>query len=405
MALDPLLCPGCSAPVPLVAGDRATCPSCGASYPIPDTYQALRDEANANARKPEARALAKALGKPPPLVIRAFAMFSSPWFVMLGLGFWIAAGITVSALAMPWIGRHFFHVNTYDVLSEARKMQLMMVVPIGTLVIGFALTSWARKRGMVRGGLQSALAASPPARPGGPKVCHRCAAPLAPEPGALTARCAYCQADNFVEMPHGWVVQMRAQAKRLEKEVDRAHHAWVRERRALRRGLLIRFGLWTAFLLVPIWFIFGAVSDNTEKYASLAYEHAAQPPTELPAWRDELKGRSVDLFKCDHAGDGYQYSPTCAGGSCAIHVLVPLRHGEVIHHQSSNLPNGSIVELQMHDEQWLDDGWLTVARAPLSAGQDAATRVPYSGWYRLRVTVPGGDHASRWYCATVKPAG
>src|ERR1700755_101956 len=97
MPLDPLLCPGCAAPVPLVAGDRGTCPSCGASYPIPDTYQALRDEADANARKPEEPALGEGLGQPPPRVIRAFAMFSSPWFVMFGLGFWIAAGIAVSA--------------------------------------------------------------------------------------------------------------------------------------------------------------------------------------------------------------------------------------------------------------------------------------------------------------------
>ncbi len=85
MALDPLQCAACSAPVPLVAGDHGICPSCGAAYPIPETYQALRDEAHANARKPAALALAKALGKPPPPLIRMFAIFSSTWFVMIGL--------------------------------------------------------------------------------------------------------------------------------------------------------------------------------------------------------------------------------------------------------------------------------------------------------------------------------
>ena len=403
MALDPLLCPGCSAPVPLVVGDQGTCPNCKAAYPIPETYRALRDEANANAKKPEGLALAKALGKPPPLLIRAFAVFSSPWFVILGLGFWIAAGLAVSVRALPWLGRHFFHINTYDVISEGRQLQLSLLLPIATLVIGFTLTSWARKRGIVRGGLQSALAASPPSRPGGPKNCHRCSAPLAPEPGALTARCAYCQADNLVEMPPEWVRQMRVQAKRLEKEVDQAHAAWLRERRSLRRGLVIRFALWTGLLLVPIWFIFGAVSGSHEKYATLAYEHPEKPPTELPVWRDEVaQGRSVDVFACDKPEDGFKYKPVCDRGRCAILVLVALRHGEVVRHHAGAVPSGTIAELQMHDEQWLGDGWLTVASAPLSPDHDAVTAVPYSGWYRLRVTLPGEDHAWHQYCATVK---
>ena len=124
MALDPLLCTTCGAPVPLVSGDHGACPSCSATYQIPDTHRALRDEAIANARKPEAVALAKALGKPPPSFIRAFALFSSPWFVAFGLGFWLLVGLTVSIRAMPWLGRHLVHVNSYDVLTEQRQMQL-----------------------------------------------------------------------------------------------------------------------------------------------------------------------------------------------------------------------------------------------------------------------------------------
>lgn len=399
MALDPLQCPACAAPVPLVAGDHGACPSCGGSYPIPGTYQALRDAANADARKPEGLALAKALGKPPPLAIRMFAVFSSAWFVMIGLGFWLAAGMAASAAAMPWIGRHVFRVNTYDVLTAARQMQFMVLLPLGTLVIGFTLSSWARKRGIVRGGLQAALAATPPARAGGPKNCHRCAAPLAPEPGALTARCAYCQADNLVEMPAAWVEQMRAQARTLVKEVDAATRVWTEERRALRRGLLIRFIAWSLAFLA-LWFIFGGVASNSEEFPDLSYEHAANPPTDLPAWHDEVShGRVVDLFKCD-GDDGYQYMPSCANGRCAIYVLVALRHDEVIRHHSTDLPAGSVIDLQMHDQSWLSDGWLTVASAPVSAGTDAITRVPYSGWYRFRVTVP--KRAPYTYCTTLQ---
>jgi len=401
MALDPLLCPKCSAPVPLVAGTSGTCPSCKASYPIPATYQALRDEANANAKKPDGLALAKALGAPPPLLIRAFAMFSSTWFSMFGFAFWIVAGFAASMRAMPWIGRHIFHVNTYDVLTEGRTLQLGYFLPFATLVIGFTLTSWARKRGIVRGGLQAALAAAPPSRPGGPKNCHRCSAPLAPEPGALTARCAYCQADNLVEMPPDWVRQMKAQAKRLEKEVDQAHAVWVRERRALRRQFVIRSSLLTCLLLAPIWFIFGAVQPTTETNADLAYDHPEKPPIDLPAWGEELgRARGIDEFACDKPEQGFEYKPACDDRRCAIYELVALRHGEVVDHHSDDVPNGTIVELQMHDEQFLGNDWLTVASAPLSPGHDAETKAPYSGWYRMRITVP--DRASHQLCVRIK---
>ncbi|HEY6037230.1 MAG TPA: hypothetical protein VIV58_23280, partial [Kofleriaceae bacterium] len=208
-----------------------------------------------------------------------------------------------------------------------------------------------------------------------------------------------------VEMPPEWVRQMRAQAKRLVKEVDQAHAAWLRERRSLRRGLLIRFALWTGLLLLPIWFIFGAVSGSHEQYATLAYEHPEKPPTELPVWRDEVaQARSVDLFACDKPEHGFKYKPVCERGRCAILVLVALRHGEVVRHHSGAVPSGTIAELQMHDEQWLGDGWLTVASAPLSPDQDALTAVPYSGWYRLRVALPGPGEDRAWhqYCATVK---
>lgn len=403
MALDPLQCPQCSAPVPLVAGQNGTCPSCGSLYPIPETYQALRDEAAAIARKPEAQALAKALGKPPPLLIRAFAMFSSPLFVMFGLGFWLAAGIIVSVRAMPWIGRHVFKMNAYDVLSGSRQLQVSLLLPIGTLVIGLTLASWARKRGIVRGGLQAAIAAAPPTRPGGPKVCHRCAAPLAPESGALTARCAYCQADNLVEMPPSWVVRMRAQAKRLNTEIEGAAQAWSSEKRALHRGLIKRLVLWTALLLLPLWFILDAAGrGGSELQSDVGSFDAAGPPYQLPSWHASMTGRIVEIFACDRPNDGYQDKPTCRRGRCTINTLVPLRHDEVVRHQSSDMPAGSVIELQMHDQQWLDDVWVTVASAPFSAGHDALTRAPYSGWYRMRVTVPGEDQALRWYCTTLK---
>ena len=51
-------------------------------------------------------------------------------------------------------------------------------------------------------GFQLDLAASAPAREGGPPSCRRCAAPLAVAPGAFSSTCGYCGADSVVsELP------------------------------------------------------------------------------------------------------------------------------------------------------------------------------------------------------------
>jgi hypothetical protein len=399
MSVDPLQCATCAAPVPLVDGDHGTCPNCGAQYPIPETYRALRDEAGANARKPEAIALAKQIGKPPPRLIRALAVFSSGWFIFAGLGFWIAFGVMLSFAAMPWFGRHLFHVLTYDVLSEQRQMQLSIVLPFGMLVIGFTVASWARRTGIVRGGLQAALAAAPPAKPGGPKTCRQCAAPLAPKAGALAARCAYCNADNLVELPPAWIDKMRSQAKQLKRELRAAAKEWQTERRALRRSLIKRFVLWTLVLVVPLWFIMGAAAGSDLSSASSAYLHASRPPGVLPRWSDELNARFIGT--CQEDTDDVPATAVCGDGRCALYEIVPLRHGEVVTYRSSDLPAGSMVNLEMHDQSLAFDRWSTVVSEPLSAGHPATTKAPYSGWYRIRITVPDPARTKYRYCTKV----
>jgi hypothetical protein len=161
--------------------------------------------------------------------------------------------------------------------------------------------------------------------------------------------------------------------------------------------------LWTLLVLLPVWMIFGAADDGSQTSRDLVSQDAAGPPGDFPSWRKAFDERIVEIFACDHANDGYRYEPTCRGRSgCTINALTPLHRGEVVRHQSSDMPAGSVVELQIHEQHWLVDDWATVASAPLSAGHDAVTRAPYSGWYRLRVTVPGVDATARWYCATVK---
>jgi LSD1 subclass zinc finger protein len=277
------------------------------------------------------------------------------------------------------------------VLSDNRQMQLSIIVPFGLLVIGFTVASWARKGGITRGGLQAALAAVPPAKPGGPTSCRQCGAPLAPAAGAHAARCAYCQADNLVELPPAWIATMRAQATKLTQETRKAAKLWEQERRALRRSLFKRFVLWTAVLLVPMWFIMGAAAGKSSDRA----------PGEPGSWQKAMEFR-YETSDCNEATDGIALEPVCSGEACTFSETVALRRGEVVRHVSRDLPAGSVVDLQMHDQTWFGDRWKTVASSPVSAGHPGATEVPYSGWYKVRVTVPQPVKKAYAYCGTVK---
>src|SRR5262249_53234610 len=84
--LEPLKCPKCGAPVPLVSGDLAPCVHCGASVDIPVAYRELRDAVADRARvDTAARALYAALGKKPALVLRVLSGWFSPGALALGV--------------------------------------------------------------------------------------------------------------------------------------------------------------------------------------------------------------------------------------------------------------------------------------------------------------------------------
>jgi hypothetical protein len=54
---------------------------------------------------------------------------------------------------------------------------------------------------------------------------------------------------------------------------------------------------------------------------------------------------------------------------------------------SADVPEGSEVELQIHERTFLDDLWITVAWGRLT--DDPELRATLSAWYRLAFHVPG----------------
>lgn len=386
--------------MPLVASAHGLCPYCGASYPVPETYRTLHAESLAIEQRQRARALLEEIARPPPRLVRVLAVLGSPWFAILGAGLWLPLGIVLGLYLVRITGRHVFHVNTYDVLSDQRQQQLALLVPLLLIAIGVTSSVWARRRGILRGGLQAALAASPPTKPGGPTLCRQCSAPLSPTPNTLYARCAYCGVDNLTEAPPAWIAQMRAHARTMVRETAAAARMWKQDQAALRWRMLRNFGLFILLCVLPLHLIIGASAGREHRDESMLQIQAAGVPSQLPDWHESLAHRSVD-GSCTPPPSYRSVVLRCHTDGCDAYEVVPLRRDEVLTHVTTDLSDGSKLVLETHEESFLSDEWAPVAEVPLIAGKPVATRVPYSGWYRLHIETPRGDDRLHIYCASI----
>lgn len=374
--------------MPLVAGDRTACPFCAAEVEIPAAYRELRDAERAlDAEHREGHELALQLAKVPSAPVRMLAMFDSAAFLWLGLGFWIVAGVVIGVLVPPIVGR-WFGIDTIDVLDERTQAWISLVLPLGTFALGLLGAGWARKRAIVRGGLQVLLAARPPERSGGPERCRQCGAALAVAAKDTSVRCPYCGTDNLVNVPAAWLERMRTHRRTLGREVAAAREQWVAERRSLRTSLVLRGIVGVIVVGIPSTCVLGAgpATDTTP------IDYAAGEPGTLPSWK-EHRTRSVP-------GRGFCTPGTiaitgfstraedCDGKGCRFHRLVPLERGEAVRVVSADsVPEGSDVALEIHERTMLDDRWGEIARGRLE--ETPTLRAPLSAWYRLEFRVPG----------------
>lgn len=387
-SLTPLACPGCGGAVPLAAGDRTACPFCAATVEIPPAYRELRDaERTVDAEQREGHALALALAKVPSAPVRMLAMFDSALFVWVGLGFWIVAGVTIGVLVPPVIGR-WFGVSTVDVLDERTQGWISMVLPLGTFALGLLGAGWARKRAIVRGGLQVLLAARPPERAGGPERCRQCGAALAVGARDHAVSCPYCGTDNLVNMPAAWVDRMRTHARALGREVAAARKQWEEERSSLRWSLVLR-GIFGVILVgIPSTCVLGA----SERRDTTPIDYAAGDPGALPSWSEHRERSLPSRGFCTPGTVAFVGFSTraedCDGDGCRFHRLVPLGRGEAVRVVSAEtVPEGSDVALQIHERLMLEDRWTTIERGRLE--ETPTLRATLSAWYRLEFRVPG----------------
>lgn len=387
--LVPLQCAACGGRVPLVAGDATPCPSCGATVEIPSEYRELRDsERQLDDVRREAHRIAVALAHVPPWPVRMLAMFDHWAFIGFGLAFWITAGVTIGVLLPPLFGARF-GVSTVDVLDENTQAWIGFIVPIGTFALGLLGAGWARKRVIVRGGLQAALAARPPERAGGPAGCRQCGAALVVGRGASAVTCPYCDTENIVNLPSGFLDKVRQQKLSLGREVERAIKEWNEQRSALRWSLFWRAVLGVVLVGLPSTCLLGAAPQT----GNGSIEYAAGKPGLLPSWGDSRPKHVPRVGFCKPGVvriTGFTTrTEDCNAKGCLFHRIVPLEQGETLRVVGADLPEVVRVALQIHERTFFEDRWTDVGSGVVTDEVPLVLRPTLSAWYRLAFEVPG----------------
>ncbi|HEY0138842.1 MAG TPA: hypothetical protein VGB85_32375, partial [Nannocystis sp.] len=262
-SLTPLSCLACGRPVALGDGDTARCRACGVEVEIPGPYLALRAAVRSSDQaRARAEAISAELARPQSLFVRFWmtagdlavtfttllvvvwigvslvmcigTIFSEgllAGLIALGIGFVLGAPLlyneALHALAEP------LGVDLADVWGGAGSYALLGLACWIVSVVPQALAAYAAMFESVRTALRTALAADPPAVPGGAEQCRTCGAPLDDRAGASHVRCIYCGADNLVLLDAARLSRLEAGVKAACTDLESAS---AEEAKAARRG-------------------------------------------------------------------------------------------------------------------------------------------------------------------------
>lgn len=407
---------------------------------IPGAYRALRDaERLEAASRTEAQGLYRRLGRARYwYLLRIFVVFNFWTFLFVGFPLLLVVGVAAAQRLSREL-TPLLRAQLSDTLGDGVVWGLMGAFVLVTGGLALVLGVYARRRIVSRRRLQAALAAKPPARPGGPAGCRQCGAPLDVGPGALGVRCPYCRADNLVALPRAWVAPL-AGARTLGAAIEDAACQERDERTRIRASLRCNF-----IALAVVWLVIFGIP--TAIFALIRPED----PTRSygldwpPSWRSfadrrlliyvvdrttlhhrSAQGRRLetrDLVSSDryealaHCSDaildlvGVQFGASeCDDEGCVRRYFVALRHGQQVRFVTRELPEGSRASFLRRAPEgswWNDDEFgVEMAAAALEAARPAAFRADIDAWYRVDISLPGAvpDAAYRM-CAEIDLAG
>ena len=263
--VEPLLCNGCGAAVPLGDGDLARCSYCESSVQIPSTHRELRRlHAGYRQSAEMARVVAAQLDAPLSAPVRALGrlVHRLPWdgqwiaflIILFPPALFVTAFLTLGLgvlVAEVWrivlrLGGTVRLDNPLSPLSILPPSALAAV-----LIVGIPLLRYRRELRLahIRADAWRALGAKPPLRASGPSRCRQCDAALELPEGALVARCLYCDADNLAVLPNASLTFLKADETATFQRVDEALDAL---RRSSQKSLEGYFYLFVATVLITL---------------------------------------------------------------------------------------------------------------------------------------------------------
>ena len=397
-ALAVLKCPRCGAAVAVAHEAQTRCAFCGDQVEIPEAYRAAGLVAQREVEADElTRRAFRTFGRPPSIGLRAIDFLTSGC-LQVGVTIFLCVAGTVRAAnwlldqCTPW-----FHLNAWDWFAPAELNLLVWGTAFAVLLTLFVLGAFGRRRVNSLRALHQALAARPPARPGGPAECRQCGAPLSVPADALGVRCAYCRTDNLLAIPAAWLSKKRRAVAHVVREAKSVLGEYRAENRRLYLRLGLRLGLigGVAALTMTrtVREVFAGNRGNSDLRAAL------RAPRELFDIRAgaALLGTpsdpcaTVPVNQCRSryvlhlADDIHCLFERCTGG-----WFVALRAGELLEVAPSAAGRARLVA------HYKDRGWTAsygraaywgdeLASADVGPGRAARFRAPNTSWYRLEL--------------------
>jgi uncharacterized Zn finger protein (UPF0148 family) len=394
--LEVLLCAKCGGPVPLGDGDSIKCPYCGTLNEVPEDHRRLRDaERKLSSERVQAQELYRRLGTPPGIVLRVWGRISVALIYLLVLPVaFVFDFIAVTRIMHSVAGA--IHANLTDVMGDTDLFSLVGIVMYLTIAPALLLGVYGNRRTRARRMLQAALSAMPPARPGGPRLCRSCGAPLDVATGALGQTCPYCGTDNLVAMPESWVQSLRSKARAIGKQIESAGRKDDAMRTRLRSGLKAQSVWLLIWIFVPVIFMgflvegggswppsWGRAVKGDRQFISAVRED----PTDFKQWRPEPFTLSQDIKPF-----GFN-SSECDKKGCVRMYLLALRYRETLVISAGDFPagvDGMAVDYSLEQNPLFGGDWKPVSEPGiLLPHQSIQFQAPRSAWYRVDFTCPG----------------
>jgi len=389
MAITPLTCDQCGAPVPLADGDFARCRHCGASVRIPESHKKLREEVRSvRERRRETEKLLRrhaCLGSR--RVRTSYSLLVIPAAV---IGVPIAFALTQSR--MHWYARE------WTVLAGILPF-MVTLLPLLVLWTFGSINAYL-------GALGLKLRPAPPPSGTTGFDCGVCGAPLEIEPDALAATCDYCGSDSWVrDAPESW--ELEGQSKREAANLS----ALVRAsdfRRFDLRNLMIVYPTVTAIACGILWYALPGRTDlialNYSESVGHDWELVGQPGpvVDLASSGEDLvavgKGGQV-LEWVGNSWSTVQSSSDFLGvGADPERVLVVGKHGKAAWLDDSKLHP---VDVGLHVD--LHDAWVSGQRAVVVGDHGESAVFEHGHWTRPKpaggndlVGVWGDGHGHVW---------